>query len=299
MHVVVAGASGFLGRHLVDTLGRHGHTVTRLVRRAPGAGDESRWDPAHGEIDAQVVEGADVIVNVAGSPTLGNPYSSSWARNLRESRVSTTTTIAEAIARSQRKPAFLAGNAVAVYGDHGGLPVTEAADSRGHTLMTEVARAWEAACEPARAAGARLCVLRTAPVLDRSSEPLRSLSRLFRLGLGGRIGSGAQYFPVVSLRDWLGAVVHLVAHPDASGPVNICCPQTPTNAEFTRALAHAVGRPAVVPVPAPLIRIGAGPLAPELLGSLDLVPQALLDAGFEFHDRDVTEVIAAGLARLR
>ena len=299
MHVLVAGASGFLGRHLIDALAARDHTVTQLVRRDPAAADESRWDPAAGRVDAQVVEAADLVVNLAGSPTIGNPHSSRWARNLRESRVTTTRTLAEAIAGSARKPAFLAGNAVAIYGDHGPEQITENGDSRGHSLLTEVTREWEAVAAPARAAGARVCVLHTAPILDRSSEPLRSLRLLFRLGLGGTVGSGRQYFPVISLRDWLGGVVHLAEHPDASGPFNLCCPETPTNAEFTRALSRTVGRPAILPVPSPLIKIGAGPLAPELLGSLNVVPQALLDAGYEFRDRDVTAVIAAGLARLR
>lgn len=299
MHVVVGGASGFLGRHLVDALRAHGHTTTSLVRGEPAADAESRWDAASGRVDAQVIEDADVVVNVAGSPTIGNPHSEKWARNLRESRVTTTRTLAEAIASSQKKPAFLAGNAIAIYGDHGDAQVTEAGDSRGHTLMAEVTRAWEAAAQPAVESGARVCVLRTSPVMDRDSEPLRLLQRLFRLGLGGKIGSGRQYFPMVSLRDWLGGVVHLAEHADATGRFNLCCPQTPTNAEFTRALARAVGRPAFLPVPSPAIRVGAGPLAPELLGSVNLVPRALLDAGFEFQDRDVTAVVAAGLAGAR
>ena len=299
MHVLVAGASGFLGRHLVAALRARGHTTTALVRREPTADAESRWDPGSGHVDPQVVEDADVVVNLAGSPTIGIPYSRRWARNLRESRVTTTETLAHAIAGTGRRPAFLAGNAVAVYGDHGDNPVTEDSDSRGHSLMTEVTRVWQAAAQPAVDAGARVCVLRTSPVMDRESEPLRTLRRLYRLGLGGRLGNGGQYFPMVSLRDWLAAVVRLAEDDSARGPFNLCCPDTPTNAEFTRALAHAVSRPALLAVPSPAIRLGAGPLAGEVLGSVNLVPKALLDLGFEFQDTDVTAVVAAGLAGAR
>lgn len=297
MHVVVAGASGFLGTHLVDGLTDRGHTVTRLVRRDAAAADEARWDPAAGHVDRAVVEGADVVVNVAGSPTIGNPHSQKWARDLRESRVTTTRTLAEAIAASDRKPAFLAGNAIAIYGDHGSERVTEESDLRSGTLMGEVTQVWQDAAAPAAEAGVRLCFLRTAPVMDRSAEPLKILRRLFGLGLGGRVGNGGQYFPMISLRDWVGGVLHLTEHPEVAGPVNLCCPVTPTNAEFTRALGRALGRPTILPVPAFAVRLGAGDLSPELLGSVNLVPQALVDAGYEFRDHDVDDVLAAGLGR--
>jgi len=297
MRVVVGGASGFLGTHLVAELTGRGHTVTRLVRREPGAADESRWDPAAGRVDAGVIAAADVVVNLAGTPTAGNPHSQKWATDLRESRVRSTATLAEAIAASERRPAFLAGNGISYYGDRGADRLPETADSRGHALLTEVTREWEAATEPARAAGARVCVLRTAPVMDARSQPLKLLRRLFRLGLGGRLGGGEQYFPMISLRDWVGAVCHLAEHDDASGPFNLCCPVTPTNSEFTRALGRAVGRPAVIPAPSFAIRLGAGDMSPELLGSRNAVPQALLDAGYEFRDEDVTAVLAAGLAQ--
>jgi uncharacterized protein len=297
VRVVVGGASGFLGTHLVSELTGRGHTVTKLVRREPAAADESRWDPASGRVDQAAIAEADVVVNLAGAPTVGNPHSKKWATDLRTSRVQTTATLAEAIAASERPAAFLAGNGISYYGDHGADRLTETADSRGHALLTEVTREWEAAADPARAAGARVCVLRTAPVMDARSEPLRLLRRLFRLGLGGKLGSGEQYFPMISLRDWVGAVVHLAEHDAASGAFNLCCPVTPTNAEFTRALGRAVGRPAVVPVPSFAIRIAAGDMSPELLGSQNTVPQALVDAGYEFRDDDVTAVLAAGLAQ--
>jgi uncharacterized protein (TIGR01777 family) len=268
-----------------------------LVRRPAEAADESRWDPATGEVDSAVIEAADVVINVAGSPTMGNPHSQKWATALRESRVTSTATLATAIAASDRKPALLAGNGISIYGDHGSQPLTEASDSRGHAFLTEVSREWQAAAGPAVDAGARVCILRTSPVLDRRSEPLKALRRLFKLGLGGRLGNGKQYFPIISLRDWVAAVVFLAESDTAQGPVNLCCPETPTNAEFTRALGRAVGRPAAVPVPSFAIRAGAGRMSPELLGSLNASPLALVDAGFEFRDPDVTAVLAAGLGQ--
>jgi uncharacterized protein (TIGR01777 family) len=292
MRILIAGSSGFLGTHLVRELGAAGHDLTRLVRRDPGPG-EARWDPYAEELDQDLVEKADVVVNLAGSPTLGNPHSKRWASELERSRVTTTRLLAEAIARGSRRPAYLAGNGISYYGDHGDQPLSESADSRGDAFLTGVTRTWEAATEPASRAGARVCVLRTAPVLDARNAPLKQQLLQFKAGVGGRVGSGRQYFPVISLRDWIGAVRFLVEHDTVSGPVNLCCPQTPTNADYTRALADLVGRPAFLHVPSFVIGPVAGRMAPEVLGSLRTVPEALLDAGFRFADPDVTAVLAA------
>jgi uncharacterized protein (TIGR01777 family) len=296
VRIVIGGASGFLGQHLSEELRSRGHDVTRLVRRDATSADESTWDPALDRVDPEVIDAADVVVNLAGSPTAGNPHSRKWAEELRRSRVQTTATLARAVAASIRHPAFLAGNGISIYGDHGDQPLTESADSRGHDLLTGVSRDWEAAAQPARDAGARVCILRTSPVLDRRSQPLKLLTKLFKAGLGARLGSGDQYFPVISLRDWVGAVRHLAESDTAAGPFNLCCPVTPTNREFTRALAAAVHRPAFLPAPAAVLSVAAGRLSTELLGSKNAVPQALLDDGYTFRDRDVTAVIAAGLA---
>ena len=296
LHVVMAGSSGFLGTHLRSELERRGHQVTALVRRPAEQPDESRWDPETDEVDRDLVASADVVVNLAGSPTLGNPHSRKWSDALRESRVRTTAVLADAIAAAPEPPAFLAGNAVGWYGDHGPAELTESADSRGHSLMTSVCREWQAAGQPAVDAGARVVFLRTAPIMDRTSAPLQQLRLLFKAGLGGRIGSGRQHMPMISLRDWVGAASYLAEHASASGPVNMTCVETPTNAEFTSALADALHRPAIALVPGTVVKVAAGRIAPELLGSLNTRPQALLDLGYEFADPDVTAVLASGLS---
>ncbi len=292
---MIAGASGFLGSHLRAELLERGHTVTALVRREARGADEARWDPYRGDLDPGLVESADVVVNLAGSPTAGNPHSDRWARELRESRVTTTRVLAEAIAAATSRPAYLAGNGISYYGDHGDALLTEASDSRGHALLTEVTREWQAATTPAAEAGARVCVLRTAPVMDRAAAPLKLLLPLFKAGLGARLGSGRQHMAMISLRDWVGAVAFLAEHPTVSGPVNLTCPQPPTNAEFTRALARAVHRPAALAVPSFALRVGAGAMAPELLGSLNVRSAVLEEAGYGFRDPDVEAILTTGL----
>jgi len=295
VRVLVAGSSGFLGTHLVAELRQRGHDVTTLTRGdAPGP-QQAAWDPYAGRLDRDLVAASDVVVNLAGSPTLGNPHSKKWARELRESRVTTTRVLAEAIASAPTPPVFLAGNGISYYGDHGAEVLTESSGTRGDALLTSVTAEWEQATEPAAAAGGRVCVLRTAPVMDRRAAPLKQLALLFKLGLGAKLGDGKQYMAMISLRDWVGGVVHLAEHDSAVGPFNLCCETTPTNAEFTRGLASALHRRAFVAAPRPILKVAAGDMASELLGSLNVRPAALLDAGYTFADPDVTAVLASGL----
>ena len=300
MRVVIAGASGFLGTHLTEHLRVGGHEVTHLVRQAPMSSSESQWDPYAGDVDQALIERSDVVVNLAGVNIAGNPHSAKRAQTVLESRVATTDVLARAIARAAsgagRSPALLAGNGISWYGDHGADPLTEDSESRGDAFLTTVTREWQAAAGPAVEAGARVCILRTAPVLDRHSSPLRELKRLFKLGLGARLGDGRQYFPIISLRDWVGAASYLAESRDVSGEFNLCCPRTPTNAEFTDELARAVGRPSLLVAPAPVLKVAAGRMAPELLSSLNVRPAALERAGYDFQDVDVREVLSAALA---
>ena len=299
MQVVIAGASGFLGTALSDVLGGRGHSVVTLVRRPASGPGESSWDPYAGTYDRDVIETADVVVNLAGTALAGNVHAKKWSRELRESRVRTTATLATAIATSDRRPALLAGNGSSFYGDHGDEPVDETSESRGDALFTRVCRDWQAATEPAAEVDARVCILRTSPVLDRRGLTMRLLRGLTLAGLGTRLGDGRQYMPMVSLRDWLGGVVHLAEHQTAAGPFNLVCPITPTNAEFTKELARQLGRPAFLAAPAPVIRLAAGAAAPELLNSINARPAALEAAGYEFRDRDLADVLRAGLNEQR
>ncbi len=296
MRIVMAGASGLLGSALGDHFRDSGHDVVRLVRRPAKAPDESQWDPDAGTVDHAVIESADVVVNTAGAPLVGNVHSKKWKREVRDSRVHTTRTLAEAIEATGSRPAYLVGNGIAYYGDHGSEVVTEDSPSLGSAFLTGVTREWEAATESAAAAGARVCVLRTSPVATRANPLYRIQIPLFRLGLGTRMGSGRQYAPLISLRDWIGAVAHLAEHPTASGAFNLCCPDTPTNAEFTRALAAALHRPAFLVAPAPVLKVAAGPMAPEVLNSINLRPAALVRAGYAFRDHDVRDVLGAMLS---
>lgn len=299
MRIVIAGASGFLGSHLTTTLLRNGHEVTRLVRREAKSADESSWDPYAGRIDPSVVDAADVVLNLSGSSTIGNPHSGKWARNLHDSRVATTDCLATAIAASTSRPALYAGNAIGWYGDHGADLITDDSASLGDSFMTGVCRDWAEATRPASDAGARVVRLHTAPIIDATSAPMKQMLPAFRLGLGARIGDGRQYFPIVSLRDWTGAVTHLIEREVVTGPYIVAAPQTPTNVEYTDAFAQAVGRKARLSAPASILKRAAGRLSPELLGSQRVEPAAVLASGYTFRDEDVRAVIAAGAAARR
>ncbi len=295
MRLVIAGSSGFLGSQLRASLDNAGHFVVRLVRGTPKAADEIQWRPYDEPLHPDVLEDVDVVVNLAGSPTFGNPHSTRWSDELLRSRVVTTSTLAEAIAKSSATPTFLAGNGISYYGDHGDEVLTEESQRRGDSLLSRVSVAWQEATEAASDAGARVVVMRTSPMLDRRSAPLSLLLPLFRLGLGGPLGSGAQYFPCITTEDWVRAVIFLAEHDSLGGPVNLTLPVPATNDEFTDAIGDLVHRPTFFRVPKAVLKPAAGPMAPELLGSVRALPQALLDAGFEFRHPDIHSSLAWAL----
>ncbi|MGI9156208.1 MAG: TIGR01777 family oxidoreductase [Marmoricola sp.] len=296
MRYLIAGSSGFLGTQLRQALAGGDHHVVRLVRGTPDGPDQRRWNPYGEPLEPDVLDDVDVVVNLAGVSIAGNPHSRKWAHAVEESRVVTTRTLASAIAIRDPKPVFLAGNGISYYGDHGVEVLDETADSRGDSLLTRVSRVWQDAAQPAADAGARVCFLRTAPVMDRRSPPMKMLLPLFRLGLGGPLGDGRQYFPVVSTEDWVRAAIFCAEHTSVDGPVNLCLPEVPTNQEFTEALGKAVGRPTIVRVPSLVIRPAAGAMAPEVLGSVRATPKALLDAGFAFRADNIAQLVETALS---
>lgn len=295
MRVVIGGASGFLGAPLVVHLRQRGHDVTALVRRTAGP-DESWWKPSEGLIDQTLIDEADAVINLSGSPISQWPRTPARKREILSSRLDATSTLARAIAAAPTPPAFLSGSAIGWYGtDRGDEELTEGT-APGPGFLAEVAQRWEEAAGPAVDAGARVAWLRTGIVMDRSGGALKLMLLPFRLGLGARLGDGHQYFSTISRRDWIAAVTH-VLEGDLSGPVNLAIPDDVTNRDFTRTLATTVHRPAVLAAPAFAIRLALGGLADDLLGSLRVRPQTLMDDKFSFADPGIDRVLRTALGR--
>jgi uncharacterized protein len=297
MKLVLAGVSGFLGTAWRDHLAREGHEVVRLVRGEALSASESSWDPYAGRVDRALIESADVVGTLSGAPLEHWPLTESYKRTFLASRVAPTRTLAEAVAASDRKPALVAQNGVSGYGDRGDARLTEDADFGADTFMGGVTRAWQEATTPAVEAGARVAVMRSGVILDRRGGALKPLLLLFRSGLGGPVGSGEQYFPTISMTDWVRAATHLAAREDVSGVYNLSGPEPTTNAEFGRLLGRMLHRPSVVPVPAwPIRRLGGDILRDLLLSSVRVEPARLLAEGFAFEHPTLDQRLAAALS---
>ena len=296
MRFVIAGASGFLGQALRDHLAGKGHDVTRLTRGAPVSESESQWDPQHGVVDPDVIEKADVVVNLAGASFVRWPFTEAYRREFTDSRVLSTRTLAEAIAASTRRPALLAQNGTSVYGDRGDEVLTEdSAEGDDGTFLNAVTKPWQAATEPAAEAGARVCLLRTSFVMDKRGGSFRPLLLMFRAGLGGPAGDGSQYFSTISLNDWVRAVTFLAENDSCQGPFNITGPNPTTNKEFVEELGRMLHRPTLLRIPGAPLKTVFPELAPELFNSVRAEPARLEGAGFVFEDRTVNQRLASAL----
>lgn len=297
MRILMAGASGFLGTRLVDRLTSDGHQVTRLVRRAPRTPDERQWNPSAAQLDPAVVADADAVVNLAGAGVGDKRWNDEYRKLIRSSRVDSTTTLAITIAglpADDRPAALLNSSAVGWYGNTGDRVVEEDAPA-GEGFLADVCRVWEAATRPAEDAGVRVVRLRTGLPLHRDGGLLKPQLLPFKLGIAGKLGSGRQWLPWISMRDWLDAMMFLLDRDDLAGPVNVVGPNPVTNAEFTRELARQLHRPAIIPIPALALKVVLGGFAHEALTSTRVLPGVLTRAGFRYHHPDLPSALHAAL----
>ncbi|MFC8300047.1 TIGR01777 family oxidoreductase [Micromonospora orduensis] len=297
MRILLAGASGFLGTRLGDRLTADGHQVTRLVRRPPRGPQERQWDPAAGQLDPAVVAGADAVVNLAGAGVGDKRWNDDYRRLIRTSRVDSTTTLATTVAglpAADRPGVLLNSSAVGWYGNTGDRAVEEDAPA-GEGFLADVCRVWEAATRPAEDAGVRVVRLRTGLPLHRDGGLLKPQLLPFRLGIAGRLGSGRQWLPWISMVDWLDATLFLLSRADIAGPVNVVGPNPVTNAEFTRELARQLHRPAIIPIPALALKVALGGFSHEALTSTRVLPAVLTRAGYPYQHPDLRGALHAAL----
>ncbi|QDQ11139.1 TIGR01777 family oxidoreductase [Streptomyces spectabilis] len=293
--VAVAGASGLIGSALTRSLAADGHEVVRLVRRAPRTAEEVRWDPAAGRLDAAGLAGCTAVVNLAGAGIGDRRWSDAYKRELYDSRVLGTKTLATAVASLDEPPrVFVNGSAIGYYGDTGDRAVDESAPA-GEGFLPSMCVDWEAAARPAQDAGVRTAFARSGLVVARSGGAWGRMFPLFKAGLGGRLGNGRQYWSFIALRDEVAALRHLLARDELSGPFNLTAPTPVTNREVTAAMGRALHRPTLFPAPAPALRLVLGEMAGDVLGSQRVLPARLLESGFTFTHPTVDDAVRAAL----
>jgi uncharacterized protein (TIGR01777 family) len=285
--IAVTGSTGLIGNALVGHLKAEGHTVQRLVRRPALTPEEVTWDPKKGTVDLAALEGVDAIIHLAGANVGDKRWSKKYRAEILNSRLLGTTTIASAV--NTLKPSlFICASAMGYYGETGNRAVIES-DRPGNDFLATVCKEWEGAAD--LVSDVRTVKLRTGLVLDPADGALGKMLPLFRFGLGGKLGSGKQWWSWITLHDVIRAITFAIES-DISGPINLTSPNPATNQEFTAALARALRRPALLPVPGFALKIALGGFSAEILGSKKVLPQALTDAGFTFDYPHLAPAIA-------
>lgn len=296
MKVAVSGSGGFIGTALCRSLRADGHEVVRLVRRRPAGPDEAQWNPSQGRLDIGDLAGAEAVVNLAGASLGRRRWSRSYRRVIHDSRIRSTSVLASALTQLPERPrVFVSASGSGLYGPDRDDEVLDEDSSAGDGFLAQLCEDWEQAAAPARAADIAVCHPRLGMVMDRSGGALGRMLPLFRLGLGGSLGDGHQFWSVISLHDTVRALRFLIEQHGSVGPYDLTAPQPVTNAEFSRLLAHALSRPRLLPVPPFALHLGLGGFADELLGSLYVVPERLVQAGFEFDHPDARSIVRAAI----
>lgn len=288
--ILVTGSSGLIGTALVAALHERGDEVVRLVRRAPRAADEVQWDPSTRTLDPHVLDRVDGVVGLAGAGVGDHRWTPSYKHEILASRTDSTHAVATAVAQADHPVRLVSGSAVGYYGDRGEEAITEASPP-GTGFLTDTVLAWEAAAQPAVAAGASVAFIRTGIVLARTGGAMQRLLKLARLGLAGPMGSGRQFWSWITLPDEVGAILHLLDRPDVTGPVNLVAPEPARQREIVSALGHALHRPSVLWAPSPALRLVLGEFASEILGGQRITGDALRDSGYPFTHGDLDAAI--------
>jgi uncharacterized protein (TIGR01777 family) len=295
--VAITGASGLIGRSLAAFLSSGGHEVVRIVRRRPAGAGEVFWDPAADEIDAAGLEGLDAVVHTAGESIAG-VWTTGKKDAILRSRVDGTSLLTRTLARLKKKPSVLVSAAgVGWYGGRGDEELTEES-APGEGFLADVAVQWERALDPAREAGIRVVTTRQGLIMTGAGGMLPLVAPVFRLGLGGKVGSGEQWFPWIALDDLLGVMLRALTDESLSGPTNAVAPGQVTNAVFTEVLGRVLGRPTVVSVPQTALEKAGGQMARELLlYSMRVVPEKLEERSFRFLFPDLESALRFELGR--
>ena len=295
MKIVITGSSGLIGSALVRDCEKKNFEVVKLVRRAPKQENESQWDPIKGIVDLNVFEKATAIVNLAGAGVGDRRWSKKYKKLILDSRVNSTETLANAIVNLKTPPSvFVSGSAIGFYGDTADVAVDENANL-GEGFLSDVVFNWEYAAQRVRSNNIRVVHPRTGLVMSKRGGLLKKILPLFKLGLGGKLGNGKQYWSYISLEDEIRAIHHVIDDVRLTGGVNFTNPNPVTNAEFTKSLASVVNRPAFLNVPSLALKIALGEFSIEALGSSRILPSKLQAAGFKFNQPDILSTLNSAI----